>query len=543
MSLTSSVFETAKVRVQNRSTFNMSHENFLSMKIGKLIPVLTEKVIPGDKVTLKQLSNIKLAPLATNFFGRVDFCVEAFFVPNRILFAGWRDFMLFNGGLATSYNPYGVEKMYLPYITSSSELVNPFEVGSLGDYLGVQPFPDDGTQGEISSARIDSLPFLAYCKIWDDFYRDKRIQQSLFAAPAQNSKYRAAFAPFQRTGVAVAYDVADVTNKSAYMYDGSLITDLRSRNYAKDYFTSAELYQNGGSTQLKVQVPVTDDEGYFTIQELRAANSLQRFAEVNALAGGDYPTLIKALYGVVPSDANIDRPIYLGSYRSPLYKNSVAQTNDNIGTPSVSPFEGQLGNMGANSQTSAKGNLINGFEVKEHGFIMVLASIVPHANYSSGTRKYLNLENIGGSDVKFTDYAPVPMLAGVGNEPVYNSELSFSWNTNYRKQVFGWTERYASYKYHSDETHGLLRYGEDLQAFALHRAFANPSLTSTFLAIPESSLDNVTAVAATLSQYGAQVDIYNELIMTRPLPVYSIPTLGEPLDTHSETISKGGRRF
>lgn len=92
-----------------------------------------------------------------------------------------------------------------------------------------------------------------------------------------------------------------------------------------------------------------------------------------------------------------------------------------------------------------------------------------------------------------------------------------------------------------DEVHGLLRDGENLQAFALQRSFDEaPSLGSQFIEIPTDYMDQVTAVTADMSKYGAWFNTWFTYKKSSVLPAYSIPTLGDPKDTHTEIISNGG---
>ena len=88
MSHLSKVFNKVPVKVQKRSGFDMSHENLFTAKVGTLIPASVEEVMPGDVVSVGGAMSVELPPLATNFKGRVDARLEAFFVPNRLLWAG-----------------------------------------------------------------------------------------------------------------------------------------------------------------------------------------------------------------------------------------------------------------------------------------------------------------------------------------------------------------------------------------------------------------------------------------------------------------------
>jgi len=87
------LFGATPIQVPNRSGFDLSHENMLTLKCGQLVPVMTDLLIPGDRVSVGSAFEIQLPPMATDFYGRVRFKMEAFFVPCRLLYGGWQKFM------------------------------------------------------------------------------------------------------------------------------------------------------------------------------------------------------------------------------------------------------------------------------------------------------------------------------------------------------------------------------------------------------------------------------------------------------------------
>ena len=100
-----------------------------------------------------------------------------------------------------------------------------------------------------------------------------------------------------------------------------------------------------------------------------------------------------------------------------------------------------------------------------------------------------------------------------------------------------------------DEVHGLLRDGQSLSAFALKRSFSGQDvvLGSDFLQIPQEFLDQVGAYYGSdesrVNSFGAWCDVFFAYKKVSTLPAYSIPTLGDPKDTHTEVIDNGGKRL
>lgn len=510
----SKIFTKVPVDIPNRSGFDMSFENLLTMKVGTLTPVLCEEVIPNETYSLGYLSQIQLPPMATNFFGRVDLRLEAFFVPMRILWGGWQNFFTM-----PTNNPYGpptVRPDVVPQIQFTNE--SPFEgQKELLDYLGLRNFP--GTYHPIN---LNLLPLVAYHRIYDEWYRNSKITKPAFVRASENASNRSHIGNLP--WISDVYSVAGDDTTTTVLNDGVSIFSLRQRCWAKDYFTTASLYPQADGTTVGATAAVTN--GKISISSLRSANVLQRWLERNNIAGERYADQINAHFGVTPSDALIDRPIFLGSSKFGIYNRSVMQSGGS--STSQNPFT-SLGTKGASTSGSGNASLFKSFHSTEHGYLMVLASIVPHANYASGMRRYLLHTKIG-------DFA-FPLMQGLGEQAINLREL----NSALANAPFGYQQQYSEYKYHDDEVHGLLRPGEVLDSFVLSRSFAETSLNTDFVTIPQNAMDNVTAVKGDLSKYGAWADFYFSFKKVSPLSEYVQPTLGDLRNTHKENIDYRGK--
>lgn len=543
MSHYSSVFSRVPIDLPNRSGFDMSHENLGTATCGTLVPVLVDELLPNDTISLGASFQVQLPPMATDFFGRVDYVLEAFFVPARLLWGGWQSFM--THPTANPQYPVGTptqgRSRFLPTVGLAPDNLslaqNTCGAGSLADYLGFKkPIDNLPYEGYV----VNALPFLAYHRIWDDWYRDSRIQAPLFYKPDESVVLSSLcndvrFRPFTSGGVD-ASDLIATNSSSSIFSDGVNIADLRQRNWSKDYFTSASTLPQAGNAAT-LEFDVTETGGNFSIAALRSANSLQKWMERNNIAGYRYSDQIYAQYGIYPSDAIMDRCIYLGRHTQNVYTRSVFQTSRAASGESLqtnnNPFK-TVGSKFGSSQAIGEGSLIDNIRVTEHGFLMVLASLVPHSYYSTGVRRYLSRSVVG--DIAF------PLLSGMGDQPIMTSELhanSFGDNV-----VFGYTDRYAEYKYHDDEVHGLLRDGESLASFALQRSFVEPpELSSSFLQIPVDYLDQVFASTSASTGFACWYDIYFPYKKVSTLPEYSLPTLADMKHVHTEYMSRGGKRL
>lgn len=518
----SKIFTKVPVDIPNRSGFDMSFENLLTMKVGTLTPVLCEEVIPNETYSLGYLSQVQLPPMATNFFGRVDLRLEAFFVPMRILWGGWQNFFTM-----PTNNPYGtptVRPTDVPRLIQEAEdpYTGPKE---LLDYLGLRNFPDP----QSGSFEVSALPLVAYHRIYDEWYRNPKITKPAFVRydTTATAEQRGSVGNLPWISRSMTFTSADAGYNT--LADGVSVFDLRQRCWAKDYFTTAALYPQADGTTTGASAAVA--AGQISISSLRSANVLQRWLERNNIAGERYADQINAHFGVMPSDALIDRPIFLGSSKFGIYNRSVMQTvNQTSNTAFQNPFS-SVGSKGASSSGSGSSSLFDKFHSTEHGYLMVIASIVPHANYASGMRKYLKHTQIG-------DFA-FPLMQGLGEQAILSAEL----NTDSGPTIFGYQQQYAEYKYHDDEVHGLLRPGQSLESFVLSRAFGETALNTDFVTIPTTAMDNVTAVAADLSTYGAWADFYFSFKKVSPLSEYVQPTLGDLRNTHKENIDYRGKQL
>lgn len=536
MSHTSKIFTTQKVDIPNRSGFDMSFENFLTMKVGTLTPVLCEEVLPNETYDLGFLGQVQLPPMATDFYGRVDLRLEAFFVPNRIVWGGWQDFMTMP--VNNPFSPSPVRPTTVPYLkytgNADNQMDAKFGKGTLADYLGFKiTVPASGSVFNFSIPNL--LPFLAYHKIYDDWYRNNKIQRPLFvkanAAASGTDQAKLRSMPYQ----SLATNLFSNPN-SMLLNDNTSLFSLHQRNWAKDYYTTAALYPQASGDTTGSTV-TSDDNGTFSIGALRAANTLQRWMDRNNVAGERYADQIKATFGVYPSDSTTDRAIFLGSESIGIYNKSVFTTAESSSDVNSNPFSGSVGSKGANAQAVGDGKLIDSFKTTEHGYIIVIASIVPHATYGTGTRRQLLHHTI-------SDFAN-PLLQGLGEQAIYATELGDTLPVDpvEKGNIFGYQQQYSEYKYHDDEVHGLLRDGGSLESFALQRTFGpatNIVLGTNFVQIPTNYMDQVTSVSSTLSEYGAWANFFFSFKKVSPLSEYVIPTLGDLKDTHKEDIPYRG---
>ncbi len=208
----------------SRNSFDLSHRNLFTAKVGELLPCFVQEVNPGDSIKLESSYFTRTAPLQTAAFTRLRENVQYFFVPYQCL---WKYFegqvknmtKNANGGdisqIATS--PFANAKVstempfisytalhaylnkLLNYVDSSAnptELSNPFlynngcwrhaESAKLLQLLGygnfVQQFKNFSGSKPYSLLHVENAPalsvfrLLAYQKICNDFYTYRQWQ-------------------------------------------------------------------------------------------------------------------------------------------------------------------------------------------------------------------------------------------------------------------------------------------------------------------------------------------------------------------------------
>lgn len=560
-------FVKVPVNVPKLSGFDKSHQNLLTTKCGTITPILIDELIPGSKVHLKLALSASLPPLASDTFMRCSVKVEAFFVPFRLLAGSFESWFT---DTEKKFAPYGVSttpralKGFLPVIgalqpeTSAGAGDNDqvaidaiLASGGLFDYLGCKS-PNDQS---VTTYSLSAMPPLAYHRVYHDWYRNSLVQSEVFLPPTFAGNY--AISPgsdFPYAGCApyLFFQGASNANTSGPYYmmsanrflmlaDGKYLYELRQRNFGLDYFTTATPSPQQGSAEV-VSFSTSGSTGQFSIAALRAANSLQQFKERNNLAGNLFVEQCRARYGVSPSDGVAQRSLYLGSAEYEVYTKGVYNsTNDQQGSATNNnPFADVVGAQYGSAKATGNSTLVESFEAKEPGYLLVNATLVPRVTYASGIhRRFTNYRGAGS----LADLAN-PILQNVGPQPIYMYELNGAIvSTN---PVFGYTDRYATFKTMEDELHGLVRDGQSLQSFALQRSFVGtPYINSSFLEIPTDYMDQVTATNATISNYGCWMDCYFDYKVAQPLAKYSLPSLQDPAYEHGRTIvvHKGGSRL
>ena len=150
-----------KANIQ-RSTFDRSHGFKCTFDSGYLVPVFVDEALPGDTFNLRMTTFARLStplhPVMDNMWCDVFF----FAVPYRLV---WQHFVNFFGEQA---NPTDSTSFLVPQATSPA---GGYANESLQDYMGIPP--------GIVGITHNNLHMRAYNLIWNTWFRDQNLQNSL----------------------------------------------------------------------------------------------------------------------------------------------------------------------------------------------------------------------------------------------------------------------------------------------------------------------------------------------------------------------------
>lgn len=475
----SQLFSKIKVGNTSRSTFDLHHNHVTTSDFGYIIPIFHKDMVPNDDFVVTPDIFTRLAPLAFPTFtpSPVKVRIHHFFVPYRILYPDW-DAFISQDESSETIPPYFESSDVAHYLDLDPAVKDIAAPGYPRGYFsrllsnfGIDPRIARGQDFVTSRSRISAFPFLAYYRIWMDYFMDT----NLYSHPT----YVAEFNDIVRYGGAIP---------SIWVSQF-----LRTRNccYKKDYFTSAKVNpQKGSASRVGVDLgadlnPLLNNPGnslqsitvspsgkvktgtvgnaanssvlgQFTIEALRAAASAQRYSERSNYVGSKLINQLLAHFGVQPKAERLDMSEFLGGFSVPVTIGDVTSHATASDTQTLTSFGLGLQAGKGFASTDPKNPQSCRYHATEHGMFMTVMSILPDTGYYQGISRFW-FKGVNGDPLDFY----TPEFENLGFQPILNSEIYMPRDASEEQYqsysadgVFGYQPVYSEYKFSMDTLAG-----------------------------------------------------------------------------------------
>lgn len=559
-----------------RSVFDRSHDYKTTLDSGYLVPFYVDEVLPGDSFKLNVATFARMNTPIVPFMDNVYLETFFFFVPTRLVWDNWEKF---NG---EQKNPGDSTDFLVPTLSNSGRAFN-FQNGSIFDYFGlptnvaIPTAPVPGVESD-NLVWISALPFRAYNLIWNEWFRDENLQNSVnvptgdgpdlisnfnLLKRGKRHDYFTSALPWPQKGPAVDVGLsgnAPVTGFDNVQFDvngSSLLSaaspqpGIRATWDDGTYKRALGTVRGSGSFSSNAYLGMSEDTGGegsnmtdFFITELRGNFSSNDLSLNPQPVSGD---------GFLYADLSGVNAITINDLRQAFQIQKLLERDARGGTRYTEILRSHFGVISPDARlqrpeylggsrsrinivpvqqtsntndVSPQGNLAayglasdvrKGFNKSfvEHGYIIGLVNIRADLTYQQGLNRMWSRRS------RFDFYWP--SLAHLGEQAILNKEIYVS-GTVTDNQVFGYQERYAEYRYYPSMITGKLRSTDPqtLDVWHLAQKFDSlPTLSSQFI----EENPPIKRALAVQNEPEFFLDFWFDCKCARPMPVYGVPGL------------------
>lgn len=559
------------------SQLDLSYTHKTTFNAGYLVPVFQCEVYPHDVFTIDCNTLLKMSIPSAPTMDSPRYDVNFFFVPWKQVFPKFEDV------IGTSYEAGqpdpATQVPSIDYSTISSNSSAAFTVNDLASYMNIPVGVDLSKIG----MSINALPFRAYVKIWDDWYRDENLDE---LADFTNDNLPNGSITFNNED----WTFAGNTNPSEVQYGGGLL----QVNRLKDYFASCLPFIQKGAIPTISTINTTainemlaNVNGTASIDTSNSTNTNNPVNVAYTVSGSTYTdTNLGALSNLSNADiyqdwvANINNNTLqlnsnysngtgLGTFnitdlRTALVKQHQNELDARAGTryyekllsywgiatnplaigrseylggwhdivninnvvqsaPATSSASTPTGTVaGLSITTGALPNSIS-FSADQYGIILGLVCVRTNITYSQGLpRLFTKLNN--------WDYYN-PSFNGISEQPIYKYELYLDENgTTNNTQVFGYNQPFADLKYKPNVASGYLSANATdtyYNFYSYQNALSSsPTLSNAWMYYPRTALENTLLMNSSNQVENIHdflADFYFKVSVMRVIPAYSVP--------------------
>lgn len=560
-----------------RSVFKRPYERHMPHGVNYLYPFYVEEVIPGDTHSLRGRFVSRLTTPIVPFMSNLYLETFFFFVPNRLVWTHWEQFMGERKPDPDSSIDYTLPLLYRPAVTGWVEF-------SLQDYLnyGRPGIVGDGT----AVYAAHNLVGRGHNLIYNQFFRDQNLIDSVavdvddgpdtladyvLRKRGKRHDYFTSALPWPQKGEAVplvisgeapVYGAAmsaaatgdrftNYTLWQAGVYDNSPVTSTisygalgRTDSIASPTFRAYDTPGGGQQAVWNDDTGLTGErppglslatEAQYTAYNADAADSEARppFADLASIDSGTINDFRFAfqLQMLLENDARggtryielllVQYGVISPDFRlqRPEYLGGSSENLSMITVPQTSETDGtEQGNLAAYALFEGKRG--HGFSKSfvEHGYIIGLLNVRTDLSYQQGQPRHYSKRT------RYDYYFPA--FAHLGEQVVYNREIfETAAPSTADADTFGYQEYGAEYRYKPSEIVGSMRStsAASLDVWHLAQEFsALPELGQTFI---EEDVPVARVVGVDTPHEYFKTDFFAEIRSARPLPVYSVPGL------------------